>query len=563
MEFGDYVEIFRKRKISFFLAFSLIVGIGITIAFTLPAIYSSKATILIEGQEIPQELVATTVTGFVQQRIAGIKQRLVAYQSLVDIAEKFDLYPKLRASKDISKMVSIIRDNIEVAMVDIKSNDGKKGRAAVTTIALTVGYMSDKPDVAQKVAKELSERYLEENKLSRSEQAAKVSEFLELETEKLRQKIIELENSLAVFKQEQSDQLPELLQVNMRLFEKTEGQLEASNDRMLKIEDQIASLESQLSLTDPNKAVLGGDGKVVQTPSERLSSLILLYLNDSVRYAPTHPDMVRLRREIQALGSQSTDAGKVSDLVSQLTLQRSKLLDAKQKYSDEHLEVVQLQKSVISLETQLRSAKVTGSKETDFSNIAADNPRYISLKTQLDSARSNLKEEKAKASKYQEKLKEYEKRLFQTPIVERDYKTLTRDYGNAKAKYSELKNKQLEARLAEQLEAEGKGERFVLESPAYFPTSPDSPNRLGIALLAALLAFAGGLGIVALLEYRDDSINGSRGVVEVFGALPIIVVPYIENTADVTRKKRKKVTWIAVGLVSLASGLGAYYILLV
>jgi len=556
MDLAGYIEILRRRKLPFLITSLIIFILGLVIAFTLPPVYRSEATILIERQEIPEDLVATTVTGYVQERIEGIKQRLVTYENIVEIAKELDLFPQMREEGDIDSLVQKIRKNIMVAMVDIKAGSSK----ATATVAFTVGYEASKAEVAQKVAAEVANRYLEANRAARSEQTAEVSEFLGQEVERLREEIVKLEKALAVFKQEQSTQLPELLQVNMRLYEKTEGQIENTKDRILKIEDKITALQSELSLTSPRKAVMSADGKLIQSPSERLNALISTYLFNSARYASNHPDMTRLSREIKVLGSQSTEAAKASELVSRLTLLKKQLLDLKLKYSDDHAEVITAEKSIMVVENELRNVNVTDSEGDSFGNIPPDNPRYVSLKTQLNTAMSNFKEEQAKLDKYSNKLKEYEKRLFQTPIVERDYQSLSRDYGNAKKKYAELRNKQLEARLSEQLEAGDKGERFVLEGAAYLPTSPTSPNRIGIALLAGFLALAGGVAALVISEHRDQSIRGNRGILEAYGSLPIVVIPYIENVADLKTQRNKRLLWIAILVVLIASvGLSVYF----
>ncbi len=154
-----------------------------------------------------------------------------------------------------------------------------------------------------------------------------------------------------------------------------------------------------------------------------------------------------------------------------------------------------------------------------------DNPRYVALKTELDSARSNLKAEQANLKSLQNKLAEYQSRLFNTPEVERDYKTLTRDYQNNLSKYQELKNKQIEAHLAQALESGSNAERWKLVEPAFLPKLPDSPNRLGIALLGFLMAFGAGLGGVGVAEYSDTTVRGSRMVAVTVGRPPLAVIP--------------------------------------
>ena len=123
------------------------------------------------------------------------------------------------------------------------------------------------------------------------------------------------------------------------------------------------------------------------------------------------------------------------------------------------------------------------------------------------------------------KLKEYEQRLFETPVVERNYKSLSRDYENAQQKYQDLIGKQSEAKLAQQLEAGGNAQRFVLSSAPSLPTTPDSPNRIGLMLLGGLFAFIAGLGSVTVVEYQDKTIRSSRMISEILGIPPLAVIP--------------------------------------
>jgi len=67
------------------------------------------------------------------------------------------------------------------------------------------------------------------------------------------------------------------------------------------------------------------------------------------------------------------------------------------------------------------------------------------------------------------------KRLTRMPQVEREYVNLKRDYENSQMRYRELKAKQMEAEVGQQLEKERKGERFSLIDPPQLPEKPSSP----------------------------------------------------------------------------------------
>jgi uncharacterized protein involved in exopolysaccharide biosynthesis len=525
IELSDYWTILRRRRFGFIVAFTLVLGISVALAFGLPATYRSESTILIQRQSIPRDFVETTVTTYVQEQIQAIKERITTYGNLLDIAESFDLYPGLRQANP-SGAVSEVASNLEVEMVDVKATTADDRGERMATIAFTVAFNAEKPETAQAVTKELTNRYLEEHKAGREKQTADVSAFLETEAEKLRSEIGRLEKAQANFKQRERNQLPELRDMNLNLFERTQQEIEGSKGAIRALQARIDAAQAELSLTDPYKEVVAEDGKRMLSASERLSVLTAEYLQASARYSPEHPDVLRLSRELRVLADQTGTGARADELMSELTQLQEQLRQARQKYSPDHPEVQKLERAASSVQRGFQSALISadGNKPT---LMPPDNPRYVALKTQIDSDQSNLQAEKQRQAKLASDLAEYQGRLFQTPLVERDYKSLSRDYENAVQKYSDIKTKQLQARMAEQLESGDRGEQFVLLSPAYLPTTPESPNRLGILLLGGLLALGAGVASIAVLEHLDKTVRDARTVAEVFGAPPLAVIPHM------------------------------------
>ena len=554
---GDYWGILKRRKWYFLLPFAATLYVSLLLAFGLPSVYRAQATILIERQEIPTSLVESTVTGFVQERIEAIKQRLMSHDRLWEIAEKLDLYPDVRSAANRQAVIKQMRDNIYVEMVDIKTSQAGNSREGVATVAFTVAFEDRSPETAQIVATELAELYMSENRKKRGEQAAEVSSFLEEEAQRLAQKMTESERKLAEFKKKHLGATPELSSLNMRLLEQTENKIQRLDDRIRSLEDRQMSLQSQLAITNPHKDVFTDKGARVQSSGERLNTLTSEYLRLSAIYAQDHPDVVKLRREITALENQTGLNSGASSLVAKLSTQREQLAKARERYSDQHPDVKKLQQSVASLERELRNISIDRSANVVTAPTRPDNPTYISLQTQLNSVMADIAADQATRRKLEQKLMKYESRLASAPAVERDFLALSRDYDNAKKKYQEIKDKLLEARMAEQLEMGGKAERFSLIARPYVPTVPEKPNRLGIALLGSVLAFAFGLGGVTVKEYSDHTVHGSKGVLAISHAPPLVSIPYITNSEDVQRERKRHrqiiVIWAIVFLLVCAS----------
>ncbi len=546
-ELGEYWAILRRRKWRFVVPLLGTLGLGIAAAYLFPPVYRAEATVLIERQTIPSDLVESTVTGYVQEQIEQIRRRIVARDNLLHIAEKYDLYPEERA-RDPNVVVRELAGDLEVEMVDVEESGATRRGERTATIAFIVAFKAPSPETAQAVTEDLTRRYLEEHKSARSKQAAAVTRFLTEEADRLREEIATLEEKLARFKQEQLHQLPQMMEMNQKLYESTEEKIDATTRRIRSLQDQIESLQAEVSVTSPYKEVITEQGERVLTGGERLSMLMADYFRDSARYSARHPDIIRLRREIETLTRRSGNAEEAGLLLGELTRLQSELRTAREKYSEAHPDVQKLESEIASVESALRNA--AGAADTgNWGELAApDNPRYVTLKTQIATMRSNLREEEERREELRNKLEKYQDRLSRTPAVERDYQALTRDHDNAVRKYNEIRDKLLQARLAEKLESENQGQRFVLSQAPLLPTSPYSPNRMGIMLLAAVLGFGGGLGSLAVAEYTDRSVRGREGVAAVFGAPPLAVVPHISTKAEKVRRTDRRIAGATAAL---------------
>src|SRR5210317_1170394 len=113
---GDYLSIAWRRKFYILIPFIVVLMITVATVFLLPPVYKSTGTILIESQQIPSELVQSTVTTFADERIQVITQRIMTSQQLFSIIRKFDLYaleikttPRSEILEDMRKRIAIER----------------------------------------------------------------------------------------------------------------------------------------------------------------------------------------------------------------------------------------------------------------------------------------------------------------------------------------------------------------------------------------------------------------------------------------------------------------------
>ena len=533
---ADYLDVLRRRRWQLLVPALLILLASALLAVKLPAVYRSSGTILIEQQGIPEDLVRSTITSYADQRIQTISQRVMTIPNLSRIIEELDLYSGDRETSTMANLVYRMRNDIFLETVSADVTDPRSGRGTEATIAFKLGFESSSPDLAQKVANEIVSLFLDENLRNRQQVAKEASVFLEGEAAKLGEKIAKLEAKLAVFKEEHAESLPEMQDVNLRTLERLESQIRSNESQRRVLDERVIYLQSELAQIDPYSNRYSSTGERILSPVDRLKLLETEYVVVASRYSASHPDRIKMEREIEALRNEvgSTD---IADLQRKRLSLESELTMLEDRYSSDHPDVKRKQRAVEVAQRQIsaaRNRKVSTTVDED-----SDNPAYIQLSAQLQAARAEQSSLKLSYEELIAEIKAVEKRLAEAPKIESEYLRLARDYENANQEFANVKEKGMAANLAESLEEESKAERFVLIEPPLLPDSPIKPNRLAVLFLGFAVSLAGGVGHVALREGLDNSIHGAKGVAEITGAAPITSVPYIITERDIVRKRMR------------------------
>lgn len=538
-ELSDYLDAIRRRKVAVVGIAVVLFALSVVIAFVLPPVYRSTATILIKEQDIPPDLVRSTVTTYAWQQVQTISQSVMTRANVLSIVDKYNLYADRRKWDTSEEIVEKLRSEVEVEAISADVIDPRTGQPRSATIAFTLSYEGQNPQITQKVTSELTTLFLNENLKSRSEKSAETYDFLTEETKKLAEHIAELEDKLAAFKQKHIHTLPELAGLNFQLLDRSEQELRDTQNQIRSLEERKFYIDGQLTQISPNSPMFGASGERILDSESRLKGLRTELAAATASYSPDHPDVLRLRREIDGLEKQTTGVSQRQQQAKDMTRLRSELGAAREKYSDEHPDVIRLTKQLAALEASLSSTPNTP-PESLVAAEKPENPAYINLQSQLEATNNELRALHVKRDQVKAKLADYEKRIIQTPQVEREYLELKRDYDNSQLRYRELKSKQMEAGVGQQMEKESKGEKFLLIEPAQLPEAPIKPNRVAILILGVVLSLGGGLGFALAADALDPAVRGARGLLLTLGSAPLAVIPYIENSIDQAKRAKAK-----------------------
>ena len=491
----DYVAIVKRRKWSLILPALLVFAVAAAVALLLPPIYKSTATILIEEQEIPTEYVKETVTSYAEQRLQSINQRVMSSNRLLEIIKRFDLYADMRDKWTTDEIVAKMREDAQLVPINAEVKDRRSGRTAEATIAFTLSYEGKAaPQKVQQVADVLTSLILDENLQVRARQTRETSEFLEGEMNRLKAVLDALEGRISAFKEKNINALPELLQVNVQGLNNTERDIERLQEQLRSQNEREGYLRTQLANVSPYL-------EEKQKDTQRLEELKVQLHYLKSRFTDEYPDVIKAKAEIAKLEAQQADT---------------------------------------------RSGKGSGRK-------MPDNPAYINLAAQLSSTQSEIKSIQQQIVGLKANAAEFRQRIETGPKVEEAYKTLTIERNNTQAKYNDLMQKLMEARVSQGLEKEQKGERFTLIDPAGLPEKPYKPNRLAIALIGLVLGVGAGVGTAALREFADSSVHSAEQLSRAMRYPVLATIPVIDTPGDLTRRRVKTAALVA-GVVILIAG---------
>ncbi len=544
----------RRRRMAGGVGAAILL-IGASAALLWPAVYQSKATILIEEQEIPPDLVRSAITSYADQRIETIKQQVMSRSTLWKIVEQYDLYASMRRKSPTEEVLHQFVKDIRIEVINAKVIDRRSQTPTQATIAFTLAYDGESPEVAQKVANELTSLFLGENLKTRERHAQETTAFLKQEAEHLARHIEELEGKMAAVKQKADGALPELTQLNMQLMNQADRELIEVDREIRSLSERKRFLEGELATLKPNTPMLSASGERILDSGERLKALQAQYASASAYLSPEHPDIIKMKQELESLGREVGEPAPGEEVGKRLAGERAKLATLTERYAADHPDVLRSKQVVASLEEELARAAAQPRAAYPFK---AENPAYINIQAQLASTSASLEALRHSRSSIKKRVEDYAKRLERMPQVEPEYLDLQRDRESSVHKYHEIRSRLMEAQVSEGLEIQRKGERFSLIDPPDLPERPDRPNRPVIFSLAVLLGLIGGLGAGIAAEQLDETIRSPRQLAQAAGLAPLALIPYWvgDEEADRRRDRRWAMRWVGVGAVVVLVLLG-------
>ena len=277
-------EIWGRRKWLGLTVFVAVLAVSLGLVAALPPLFRSRATVLVDREQVPEAFVRSAVSAEVETRIHRISQEVLSRERLAGLIERFNLYPQLpRPSTNESAIEEMRRDIVlEPKVVD-------QGGGRMTTVGFGLSYRGNDPVKVADVTNALAALYVERNSKIRERQASDTAQFLKAQLTEMKAKLDEQERRIG--------QAPLPLEAEVAGLERLNMRLRVNSDRQLRAMDRRERLVKEAE----GPAVAATPGMAPETSAARLAKLKQELAELKTRFTDKYPDVIRVKREIAAL----------------------------------------------------------------------------------------------------------------------------------------------------------------------------------------------------------------------------------------------------------------------
>ena len=479
----DYADMLKRRYRLILICTVLLLSFGIGISHTLTPQYMSQTLVLIEQQKVPEDYVKPVVNEDLGARLASMREQILSRSRIEPIIERFNLYSGSKYSMD---------DRVDLTRKAIGITPISPGQSSRGMPGFYITFKAQDAHTAQQVCGEITSLFISANLSAREESAEGTTDFLRQQLADSKRNLDEQDAKLAAFERKYSGKLPQQEASNTSTLQALTTQLEAATQAVSRIQQNTAFLETMIAqqaqdashidpATGTSADTVQAQLKAAQTQEKELEAL----------YTPDHPDVLAIKRRIASLRAEIAHGA-----------------------------------------TEPTKGDTAAAKTTD-------SPQLQQLKAQLRAERQSLVATKQEQTRLEQQVRSYEAKLESSPLVEEEYKQVTRDHDTAVQFYNTLLTKMNQSSMATALEHRQQGEQFRVMDAPNLPEAPTFPNHLVFAGGGLASGMVMGLLLAALLEYRDKSLRNDSDVFA-FTKLPTLAIVSYISDLDTTRTAGKR-----------------------
>jgi succinoglycan biosynthesis transport protein ExoP len=523
LDIEDYIDIIRRHKGWIFgPTFALLVA-AVVVAFLWPDTYLSTAVIRVVPPQVPENYIAPNITTDMQGRINSLSQMILNRSSLTALVNKYQLYRKELSRLPMEDVIENMKQR-DVKIYPVQTF-GQSGQGKQPVPAFMIGFQYNNRLIAQKVANDLMNNFIEESNRATGEEVFGTTDLLKKQLEDARAKRDECNQKLQTYRVKNLGHLPDQQQGNYAQLNALQGQminLDASMSRTqsdkLNLDNEMRIMRQQLQqLKDPN-----ADQVVIDQKNERLA------LKDK--------EIEHMESYLARLRERYTDANPdVQATVDQINLLK------KQRET--------IAKEDQSNKPEARPLPPNPQFVRDQRNLQVAIQRIGALQEQKDLEMKELQKQQAQL---RETMRSIQGRIEAAPLGSKEFSELNSDLEVAERQYQEAEEKFNRSSRASDVNKRNQGERLAILDPASTPQTPTEPKRPIIIAAGAAIGLVLGLILAGAREMKNTSVKNLKDV-RAYTQLPVLgSIPLLEN--DLVVRRRRRLAWLAWSTACLVGG---------
>lgn len=477
-EIQKYLKMILKRRYLFIAVSLFTMSVIVWGGYFIPRKYEAKSSIVIERNVINDLIKGVAITPSMTERIRVLRDTILSRSLILSVLRKLDLDTLAADNKELTAMIVDFQKRTSVR---VKKNN-----------FFIVSFQDDDPKLARDYVNSLVRTYVNENVTAKREEAYGASRFLKEQVAFFKTKLDKAEDAIIKFRQDQGIYVAIDERSLISEIKEYGSEIDKIKIRRKELIAKRQSIKRQIKGEEPYSVAVinnmeGSNNLLIASMENRLKQLL-------VSYTENYPDVVKLRAEIAAIKNQQSvqpaDNGPM---------------------------------------------KGVNSGDSAISTI---NPIYQDLKQNLNKIESEIKALDAKKKMLGVMIKQKEKELRYVPEGKKKLADLEKERDSYKNIYEQLLLRLGQAEVSNQMEIANKATTFRIVEPATLPTIPVSPNMKALILAGIFFGFAGGFGVVFLLDTFDSSVKEVQ-TVKNLGLEVLAVIPRIFNEAE-QKKERKR-----------------------
>lgn len=510
-DFEDYIDILRRNfRWIIAPAFAGLV-ISVVVAYSIPDVFVSEATIRVTPQQIAPDLVKSVTSQDVADRINSMAQVIYSRTTLTSLINTYGLYKKEQKSEPLQDVVENMKKDVGIQAIGAS----EAGDKVLPTMRVSFRY-SDKY-IAQKVCQDIVSRLMSLSSQEGVESQQQAHQFLTDEGAQAKHDLDEVEQKLDDFRAKYAGHLPEEEQSNMQAMNALSNRMDSLTASANRNTEQRMALEQEMRIAKERLASLHNTSSQSIARNEKVAELDreIAKLQDQIdamseRYTANYPDLQDAKDRLVFLKKQRDDAAK----------QKPTVIDT---------------------------------PSPDNSNLARER---MDVQDQIDRLTTQLKANAMDAQLIQHDiastngdLRNYQSRIGSS-ASEKEYEDLQRQRDLARQQYLEFQMKSERSAVSIDMEKRKQGETLELLDSASLPATPVAPKRRTMVPIGAVAGLVLGIVLVAVREVKDTSLKNLKDA-RLYTQLSILgSIPLLEN--DVIVQRRKQVMWVSWATATLA-----------